>query len=273
VLCANEEAKACKIPRIAYPHRKRIRKSVVNQIMDELGPTHTRRAYHMTAASFYILFRLLEPFLEGPPHPWNGPKGGKNGAVSGELRSSAAIRHFARGSSDDICLVHGASHSEVFNSVWKIVDAVNLCDELAFKCPASHEEQKKIAEGFLAKSHPGFMWCAGTIDCMLVWIEKPTETQCVEASVGCEKWFCGRKKRFGIPPQGTCDVEGRFLDAVMEHPASTSDFLAFATWPLHHKLEVQGLPAEGSCFFGNNVHVNCRHMASPCHQEYIIIIM
>jgi len=54
-LYANEEVTACKIPRIAYPHRKRIRKSV-DQIMDELGPTHTRRAYRMTAASFYILF-------------------------------------------------------------------------------------------------------------------------------------------------------------------------------------------------------------------------
>jgi len=135
-LCANEEVTACKIPRIAYPHRKRIRKSV-DQIMDELGLTHTRRACRMTAASFYILFRSLEPFLEGPPHPRNGPKGGKNGAVSGELRLSAAIRHFAGGSSDDICLVHGTSHSEVFNSVWKIVDAVNLCEELAFKCPVS----------------------------------------------------------------------------------------------------------------------------------------
>jgi len=186
----------------------------------------------MTAASFYILFRLLEPFLEGPPHPRNGPKG-------------------------------GISHSEVFNSVWKIVDAVNLCDELAFKYPASHEEQKKIAEGFLAKSYPGFTWCAGAIDCMLVWIEKPTETQCVEASVGRKKWFCGRKKKFGIALQGTCDVEGRFLDVVMEHPAWTSDFLAFTTCPLYHKLEVQGFLAEGLCFFGDKAYVNCRYMATP----------
>jgi len=98
---------------------------------------------------------------------------------------------------------------------------------------------------------------------MLIWIEKPTDAQCKRASVGPKKWFCGRKKKFGIALQGTCDVEGRFLDVVMEHPASTSDFLAFTTSPLYHQMEVKGFLAPGLCLFGDNAYVNCHYMATP----------
>ena len=96
-------------------HIKRIRKEI-NDIFAELGPHHTRRAYRMDSRSFWCLHRMLKPWLQGTRKE-NGGGGARNGLIDSSCRLSVAIRHFAGGRPDDICLVHGMSHAEVFNSV------------------------------------------------------------------------------------------------------------------------------------------------------------
>jgi len=255
------------MPPLVSRHRGRTRKTVAG-IMDELGPYYVRRAYRMHSVDFDKLYSLLQSFLGSPNQTAdNKLKGAKNRSITGELRLSVALRHFAGGRPEDISLVHGISHSEVFNSIWKVVDAVNKCPELAFKYPESHVEQQLIADGFKSKSFPGFSVCAGAIDCMLIWIEKPNAEQCRISQVGEKKWFCGRKKKFGVCLQATCDVDGKFLDVAMEHPASTSDFLAFTTSGLYHKLKKPDFLAPGLCLFGDNAYVNCQCMAMPYRQS------
>lgn len=149
--------------------------------------------------------------------------GAVNGVIPTSTRLSCALRYFAGGSARDIALVHGVSHTEVFNSVWRVVDAVNNCSELDFRFLESHEEQKKIATGFFGKSKAGFKGCCGAIDGMLVWIEKPSEKECKSAGCGSLKFLCGRKGKFGLNLQGVCDADSRFLDVSISHPGSTSD--------------------------------------------------
>ena len=103
------------------------------------------------------------------------------------------------------------------------------CMELAFSYPESHAEQKEIALGFQRKSVAGINCCAGGTDGMLLWIEQPTSIDCEGAQCGAKKFYCGRKHRFGLNMQATCDSEGKFLDVSIAHPASTSNFLAFST--------------------------------------------
>jgi hypothetical protein len=122
--------------------------------------------------------------------------------------------------------VHGVSHSEVFNSIWKVVDAVNSCDKLHIQYPESHKEKEQIARQFQEKSDARFAMCAGCIDGMLVWFEKLSKQMCKEAKCGPMKFMCGRKKKYGVNLQGVCDVEGRFLDLSIGHPASASDYVA-----------------------------------------------
>ena len=105
--------------------------------------------------------------------------------------------------------------------------------------------------------------CAGAIDGILIWIEKPTSDECEAAKCGPKKFFCGRKKKFGLNMQGTCDAHGRFLNLCIGHPGSTSDFLAFSTSVLCHKLEKRGFLAPGLCLFGDNAYVNTHYMATP----------
>jgi len=244
------------------PHRTRTRR-FVNSIFYELGPYYVRRAYRMDAASFWELHRILKPCLESKKKPTHKRKGAKNGLISTEIRLSSAIRYFAGGRPDDISLVHGISHSEVFNSVWKVLDAVNKCPELDISYPTDHNTQRKIAYQFKHRSQAGFGCCEGAIDGMLAWTEKPTEASCKRANCGAKKFFCGRKKKFGVSLQGVCDAECRFLDVSIGHPGSTSDYLAFRTSSLYHKLETEGFLADDVCIFGDNAYVTNGYMSTP----------
>ena len=82
--------------------------------------------------------------------------------------------------------------------------------------------------------------CVGVIDGILIWTEKPTQADCEISSFGPKKFFCGRKNKFGFNMQGVCDCKGHFMDVYIGHPGSTSDFLAFSTSILKHKLEQPG---------------------------------
>ena len=136
-------------------HRNRTRK-FVNAIFDELGPCYVKRSYRMDAKEFWTLHRMLKPYFP-PPGKISATKkraGAKNGNITSSVRLSAALRYFAGGRPEDICLVHGISHTEVFRSVWFVVDAVNSCREdiLQISYPTDHQKQKAIAEARLQKA-------------------------------------------------------------------------------------------------------------------------
>jgi DDE superfamily endonuclease len=190
-------------------------------------------------------------------------KGAVNGIITTPIRLSCAIRYFAGGRPEDIALVHGISNTEVFQSVWMIVDAINECKELAFAFPEDHAKQKDIAEGFKRKSWVGFDNCVGAIDGLLVWTERFGDGECAWAGCGPRKFFCGRKHKYGFNLQGTCDAHNRFLDISIIHPASTSDFLAFSTSSLFHRLERPGFLAPGLCLYGDAAYVNCKYFVAP----------
>ena len=53
--------------------------------------------------------------------------------------------------------------------------AINICEEFDISYPSSPEEQRKIEEVFKSKSGVHFDKCAGAIDDILIWINKPSE--------------------------------------------------------------------------------------------------
>jgi hypothetical protein len=246
-----------------HAHRLRKRK-YVNDIFNELGPYYVRRAYRMEPSSFWKLCRLLRPYLVKPASLKKKCRNGaKNGLIPMPTKISVALRYFAGGSPYDISVVHGISHTDVFRNVWQVVDAVNKCPELGFRYPSNHAEQQKIADGFKRISRGIFDCCAGAIDGILIWLERPSGKHCDVSGCGAKKFFCGRKKKFGLNMQATCDHEKRFLDIYLGHPASTSDYLAFCSSPLFCSLEADGFMKEGLCIFGDNAYVNTSYMATP----------
>ena len=97
----------------------------VYTIFRELGPIYTRRAYRMHEDDFWVLHKILQKHLGGKVRPDKGSRkrhrnGAPNGLISSPTRLSVALRYFAGGSPYDIAIAHGISHTEVFESVWKV---------------------------------------------------------------------------------------------------------------------------------------------------------
>jgi hypothetical protein len=228
-------------------------------IFKELGPIYTQRAYRMPEAAFFTLHEMLRPFLQSS----NRNRGCRNGVISSTIHLAAALRFFAGGSPYDLAVMHGISHSSVYESAWMVLDAINQCSGLRFTFPPSHAEQRFIAREFAKKSSAGFDCCVGAIDGILIWIEKPTIQDCEIANCGETKFYCGRKKKFGLNMMGTVDHVGRFIDVEIRHPGATSDYLCFETSTLKRKLDTPNFLAPDLVLFGDNAYVDSDCMVSP----------
>ena len=241
---------------------KRQRRSV-NQIFNEIGRKQFRRAYRMSIESFFQLFKKIKCSLyraiKFDPSHWYAP----NGRIHPSVRLACALRSFAGAEPIDIACTYGISKTEVHHSVTYVIKAINSCSSMRINFPKDHEEQAKIARGFKEISKANLGNCCGAIDGLLIWIEKPTEAQCALMGVGSKKFFCGRKKKFGLNLQATCDSKKRFLNISINFPGSTSDFLAFEASSFRTDLEREGFLKEGLCLYGDNAYVNTSYMATP----------
>ncbi len=87
-----------------------------------------------------------------------------NGPVSTSVRLACTLRYFAGGSPYDIMGKYRLSHASMYESIWGVVEAVNLCDEFSIDYPASETAQLKIAHEFDNVSKVKFNnWCTGSI--------------------------------------------------------------------------------------------------------------
>jgi hypothetical protein len=248
------------------PTIHRVRRTVTD-IFYELGHIYVRRAYRMSANTFWKLKSILQStnYANNPDIDTDVQNPGRvpNGTIPFSIRLSIAIRYFAGGSPYDIALVHGVSHSVVFKSVWIIVDLINCSDSLKIEFPKMHDSQKEIALGFKNKSAVSFDNCVGAIDGIIIWIHKPSIHDVKIVGVGAKNFYCGRKKKFGINMQACCDHQNRFLDVSICHPGATSDYLSFQTSPLKFLLETPNFLAPGLCIYGDNAYTNTPYMATP----------
>jgi hypothetical protein len=95
----------------------------------------------MSTKSKRIYYKmLLEEKFNLPPVP--------NGIIDSSIRLACALRYFAGGSTYDLAPLYGISHTEVFNSVWYVVEAVNSHAPFFIEYPADITYQLKIAKDF-----------------------------------------------------------------------------------------------------------------------------
>lgn len=269
--------------KVTYQHRRhtqaksggrpkaqsRIRHTV-EEVYQCLGRNYFRRAYRMSYQSFNLLHEKLQPGIQQAienkkKHQVKGvanPPPVPNGRISTKVRLAAALRYFAGGSPYDILCKYGLSHTETLESVWYTVDAVNAYKEFHIKYPRSHEKQKEIAKQFESVSQADFDNCAGAIDGILIWTQKPSKRDTDSMKMGQKKFLCGRKNKFGLNCQAVSDVRGRFLDISIPYPAAVSDCLSFEATNLYTDLE-NGLLVDGLCLFGDNAYLNSKYMAVP----------
>jgi DDE superfamily endonuclease len=284
------------------PREERVRvRRTVDDIYNCLGPTYFRRAYRMTYECFLLLHSKLhlgildaeklargavdEEFRphntgatmgatkqKGNCHPKNNincypysqykPPPTRNGKVSTKVRLACAIRYFAGGSPYDLMGKYGVSYTVVLNSVSYVVEAINQLKEFHINYPEAAEAQQRIAAGFQAASAVDFDNCAGAIDGILIWIQKPWNDDAAVAGVGPARFYCGRKHKYGLNCQAVSDRRGRILDISIKYGGSSSDCLAFEASDLYARLE-KGLLQPGLVIFGDNAYLNSPYMATP----------
>ena len=122
---------------------------------------------------------------------------------------------------------YSVSHTELMDSVWYVVKAVNALKQWYITYPFDHKTQKEIVHNFKAKSSVGFDVCAGAIDGILTWIHKPMveEAKCV--GIDQQRFYCRRKHKFGLNCQAVFDAHSRFLDISITYEGASSDLLSF----------------------------------------------
>jgi hypothetical protein len=216
----------------------------------------------MEESAFWTLYDIISPNMTlGNKKRKRGAT--PNGDISKDTRLAMALRYFAGGDPYDIGQSHGVHSYEVKSSVWDVVDAVHATASLNIHFPEDHQQQLEIAEGFKRKSVIDLDNCVGAIDGILVWIHKPSKKDMKDNGFGEMKCFCGRKKKYGLNMQGTCDSRGRFLDVEIGFPGASSDFFAFTHSKLREKVGAPGFLYPGLCLFGDNAYVNTRYMITP----------
>ena len=238
---------------------KRCRRSI-DDLFAEYGPIYSKRAYRMDKVAFDKLNKILETFT-GPKKRTSCDL--SNDGIPAATKLSVALRFFAGGDPLDIMITHGISHPSVYKCVWSVVDAVNSSKCLDIKFPSTHEEQLAIADGFRKKSAANLDSCVGAIDGMLLWTTKIRLDECDAMHVGQGKFHCGRKGKYGLCFQGTCDHNRRFIDVYIGHPGSTADLLAYSVSPLKTLLEKEDFLAPGLALFGDNAYMNSSNMVTP----------
>ena len=265
--------------------RKRERRSV-RSIYECLGDIYFRRAYRMSYHSFCKLHEQLKDGI-GVAHQQHLAKmkrqrrkrniGGRgrgrgstinnkppipNGHICSSVRLASALRYFCGGSPCDIMAKYGLSHTETMYSVWYVVESTNKLAEWYITYPGDKDIQKRIAAEFKEKSSVDFDVWAGAIDGLLIWINKPSRNEAKAVKIDQQKFYCGRKHKFGLNCQAVCDVRGRFLDISITYGGATSDLLAFEDSALYKRLQ-DGVLAEGLVLFGDNAYLNSSFMATP----------
>ena len=277
------------------PRRLRRRtRSTVADVYNCLGPQYFRRAYRMSYESFLKLNEELREGIQKAYREHNERKNMKkkkkgrekmskvakncfdgvmgernyklppvpNGAIDSSIRLACALRYFAGGSVHDLTPLYGISHTEFFNSVWYVVQAIKNHVPFFIEYPGDVDKQLDIAAEFEKVSGIPFPNCAGCVDGILIWIEKPSEKNAKKAGIGRKKFLCTRKSKFGLNCQAVSDKRGRFLDISIKYGGSSSDCLAFEASDLCRRLE-GGLLHPGLVLFGDNAYINTHYMVTP----------
>jgi hypothetical protein len=179
----------------------------IAEIHELLGPHYFRCAYQMTYTSFCTLHELLRDRIAeaiaakrglctttNPNYQFRRPPVPNGERIPASTRLGCALRYFAGGSRYDLMVKFGISHTEVLDSVWFVVGAINKHERFFIEYPANHNKQKQIADAFCNASDVDFSSCAGAIDGILIWISKPSEEDAANCGLG-RKFFLWTKKQ------------------------------------------------------------------------------
>lgn len=112
----------------------------------------------------------------------------------------------------------------------------------------------------------------GVIDGLLIWMEKPSSTDCDYIKCGETQFLCSRKSKYGMNLQAICDHRLCFTYFDLKWTGITSDYMAWVTSDLSIQLENEcNVLKPKYTLIGDNAYVKRRYMSVPFKgkvQEY-----
>ncbi|KAJ1457800.1 hypothetical protein M885DRAFT_514888, partial [Pelagophyceae sp. CCMP2097] len=177
-----------------------------------------RTTYRVSHKLFCKILEDLRPELEtlDERQARNAP----TGAIAAEVRLAVALRWLAGGNVNDIYRLHHISKSEMYKSLWRVVDAINAKYTFSFPKDDDIEALQDLERGFRAKStNQIFEGCVGAVDGLLVKIRQPWFWE----DRNLRRFFCARKNMFCLNVQAVCDAARRFTFADIHMPGSSAD--------------------------------------------------
>lgn len=123
--------------------------------------------------------------------------------IDNSVRLPCALQYFGGEKPYDIIGKYGISHAKMMYSVWYIVEAANKVEKWVMEYPQNQEKQIQITADFKEKSSVNFGVCAGTIDGILMWIQKPAVAEAKRVGVDQQHSFLWQKTQVLVKLSGS----------------------------------------------------------------------
>jgi hypothetical protein len=211
--------------------------------------------YRMQHASFMKLCSLIHPFIS-TDEKMSQVRTGK-GPITTEIALHCLLRWLSGGSYLDIRLCAGLSKSSFYFCVHKCVEAILLCDELAYSFPTSDDDIRQASKDFRECSTNNVIdGCVACLDGLLLRIRTPPPT----ATGNVKAYFSGHYQAYGINVQAACDSRCRFVYVSLAAPGGANDIAAFRKTSLSELIEKLPL---GKYVIADNAYVCTEHLLTP----------
>ena len=99
----------------------------VSDIFEKLGPCF-RRTYRMNEINFWKVYNILQKYEheDSKKRKRKRDYSPPNDKIHFSLRVSVVIRYFSGASPYNLIVAHGMEYSNMYHSVWEIVDKINV---------------------------------------------------------------------------------------------------------------------------------------------------
>jgi hypothetical protein len=155
----------------------------------------------------------------------------------------------------------GISKASFYRVIWKTVDAINQCQQMAIEFPNTVEKVKEAAKGFQSISTQGCIWnCVSVLDGYHLQTQTPPRSQVDNV----RSYFSGHYQTYGVNIQAACDHHCRFLFLAIAGPGVMGDRDAVKEVQLSDLIEA--LPGL-YYYIGDCVYTPAEHLVPIYHEE------
>jgi hypothetical protein len=176
----------------------------------------------MSYCSFQKLLAMLRPSLM--VNSWKSRVQTNTAPIYAEIILHCTLRFLVGGSYLDIICNAGLSRTAFYSSIYKGIDAINRCPDLALKLPRSLEELCNAADEFISLSRDQLLnGCVLALDGWLCQIKIPGSNKTSNVS----SYFSGHYQAYGVNVKATCDVRSWFSYVCVLFPGGKGDSRAY----------------------------------------------